>query len=205
MRLCFCNSPVFGTDKKTRIGYCKAHQYMRTDLDKRSIIAKALDKAKGGKSATAYTKTKVRSLLDTDENKFLQNKASEDFEKLQKFYNHVASEISKNPYCCECGSFIHEKYYRASSAHVLPKRKEYGFPSVSTNFINFLALGATCGCHHKYDTSWEDAAKMKVFPKAIEIFIELYPQIDKSELKNIPEVFLKCIYEQGENQFYTKG
>jgi hypothetical protein len=31
-----CVSPVFGTDKNTGIGYCKLHQYLRTDLKSNS-------------------------------------------------------------------------------------------------------------------------------------------------------------------------
>lgn len=49
MRFCGfdkCRQPVFGTDKKTGIGYCKSHQLKRTDLDRRSIIHKAIDKQK---------------------------------------------------------------------------------------------------------------------------------------------------------------
>jgi len=37
MRICSkegCQYPVFGTDKNTRKGYCKSHQYLRTDLGK---------------------------------------------------------------------------------------------------------------------------------------------------------------------------
>ena len=44
MRFCFCNQPVFGTDKITKIGYCKAHQSLRTDTDKRTMMQKAMDK-----------------------------------------------------------------------------------------------------------------------------------------------------------------
>lgn len=48
MRLCSnCHShPVFGTDKLTKLGYCKGCQYKRTDLDRRSITVKGLEKAK---------------------------------------------------------------------------------------------------------------------------------------------------------------
>jgi len=52
MRFCVenDNNPVFGTDKKTGFGYCKNHQHLRTDLDKRSIVQKAMDKNKVQKS-----------------------------------------------------------------------------------------------------------------------------------------------------------
>lgn len=46
MRFCFCGQPVFGTDKKTGEGFCKNHQSYRTDIDKRSIVQKAISKNK---------------------------------------------------------------------------------------------------------------------------------------------------------------
>ncbi len=64
MRMCEapkCNNVVFGTDKKTRIGYCKNHQYLRTDIDKRSILQKAVAKHSVNK--------KLNSLKNLPENK----------------------------------------------------------------------------------------------------------------------------------------
>lgn len=62
MRFCsFCKTvPVFGTDKKTGLGYCRNHQTMRTDYDKRTIIQKAV--AKQGRVST-----KVRGLRNDDD------------------------------------------------------------------------------------------------------------------------------------------
>lgn len=59
MRFCFCNQPVFSTDKNTRIGYCKSHSYMRTDTDKRSITQRAISKGK----PSAQLVSKVRNLV----------------------------------------------------------------------------------------------------------------------------------------------
>lgn len=113
-------------------------------------------------------------------------------------------ELRNHPHCQECNAPIPEKIkqigkkftldgYRCATAHVLPKKKEYGFPSVASNPINRLFLGAGCGCHNKYDSSWEKAATMKVWPMAVEIFKKLYPLIPAHERKNIPEVFLQEI------------
>lgn len=41
-----CRQFVFGTCKKSRKGFCRAHQYLREDFDNRSIAQKALDKIK---------------------------------------------------------------------------------------------------------------------------------------------------------------
>lgn len=151
------------------------------------------------KKPDATVSSKVRGLINTDQNKLLKNKAAEDFAALQRYFAEAAKIISMNPYCMECGAFIPEAYYRAASAHVLPKRKEYGFPSVCTMIENLLVLGAGCGCHDKYDRTWEDAATMKVFPKAIEIFKFLYPFIHPSERKNIPEVLRQEILNLQDN------
>lgn len=117
-------------------------------------------------------------------------------------------ELAKHPYCMECGASI-PKYlyiqqddgtrkvsinaYRAATAHVLPKRERYGFPSVADNPINRLFLGSGCGCHNRFDASWQSASQMKVFPAAIEIFRQLYPLLDPAERKNIPDVFMPHI------------
>lgn len=189
MRFCAfgnCQSPVFGTDKITRIGYCKMHQSKRTDLDRRSIVQKAMAKQKGKVENKEPDKVKDA--------------------EMELFWLSAIKKIRENPYCENCGTWIPDKrrnkdnelvdttdFYRAASAHVLPKREIYGFPSVASNLDNLLILSASCGCHGRYDKSWEDAVTMKVFPKAIEIFKKLYPHIAKSELKNLPEVFLQEI------------
>ena len=113
--------------------------------------------------------------------------------ELEIFFEIAAQELQFKPYCEECGEFIPSDYYRAATAHVIPKRKDFGFPSVATNPINKLFLGAGCGCHSKYDISWESASKMKIWPKAVVIFKKLYKFISESELKNIPDILLKTL------------
>lgn len=63
-----CKQPSFGKDKKTGTRYCTAHQYLRTDLDRRSPYQKHIDKQKeeSGKSNTA---SKVRGLASLPVNK----------------------------------------------------------------------------------------------------------------------------------------
>lgn len=67
MRFCEIgdNRPVFGTDRKTGIGYCKNHQYLRTDISKETILQKALKKQKA--NALKKDSCKVRSIaIDID-------------------------------------------------------------------------------------------------------------------------------------------
>lgn len=183
MRFCQvdnCNQPVFAQDKITRIGYCRSHQHKRTDTDKRSIVQKAMAKQK--------EVLKIRSLGSTEENKLVINQAAVDLNKMQAWFDMLAKVIDLHPYCENCNAFIPRKFYRAATAHVVPKRKEYGFPSVATHKDNFLVLGAGCGCHSKYDSDWESAAQMKIWSKAVEKFKLIYPFIAAPEKKNIPEV-----------------
>ena len=68
MRFCEasnCSRPVFGTDKKTRTGYCKLHQYLRTDIDKDGIVARAIKKQR--KNAVIKDGRALRVLAVTDD------------------------------------------------------------------------------------------------------------------------------------------
>jgi hypothetical protein len=120
--------------------------------------------------------SKLRGLINTNENKFVQNQAAEDFAALQKFFKDAAKVIEDNPKCWECNTFIPKAYYRAATAHILPKNPNSGFPSVAAHPMNYLVLGAGCGCHnktHRLDTF----SKMKIFPEAVERFWQFYPLI----------------------------
>lgn len=102
-------------------------------------------------------------------------------EELDEWFNMVAEEIKKCPFCMECGSFIHEKYYRHASAHILPKSI---FKSVATNKYNYLILGASCGCHHAFDNGF--AIEMEVFKYAKKRFELFKHEIkEKHKLLNI--------------------
>ncbi|MDB5200541.1 MAG: hypothetical protein JWO92_2504 [Chitinophagaceae bacterium] len=95
-------------------------------------------------------------------------------------------------HCQECGKIILKAFMRAAIAHVLPKKKNQ-FPSVATHENNYIILGAGCGCHNKYDKSWDDASQMKVWPLAVSKFLEIYPFIASKEKKNIPDILLQEI------------
>lgn len=92
---------------------------------------------------------------------------------------------------------MYELMWRASQAHVLKKKDGIGgFPSVSTSLTNHLVLfprwgGYLCGCHDKFDESYEAMAKMPIFKKAIDIINQLYPLIAADEKKYLPEIILQ--------------
>jgi len=117
------------------------------------------------------------------------------------------------PICENCGMEAHwlkepqtdpgkkkayDLMWRACQAHVLPKKKTHGFPSLANNLKNHLVLfpswgGYLCGCHGFFDSSWYNATTMDVWPKAVDIFKELCPFMPEKEKKNIPEQFLKLL------------
>jgi hypothetical protein len=153
-----CNNVVFRTDKLTRKGYCKfCYPRLSTDLDKRSIIQKAIAK----NTDTA----KVRELINMPENIEMVNQ--------EKWFRHVAKVIEANPYCWETGEYISEADYRNATAHIFPKAH---FGSVATHPLNFLILSPRNGAHdktHRLDTF----CKMKVWPIAVKRFLEFEPLI----------------------------
>ena len=172
MRFCFCDQPVFGTDKKTLIGYCKAHQHLRTDTDKRSIIQRAMDKNKKSK-ALIRDRGSIRKLASEDNNQEMIGDKVQQAE-MQLFWLTAEKELELKPFCQECGATIPKKIirgstsggYRAATAHIFPKSL---FPSVAANINNRLFLGATCGCHNK-TVRLDQFVEMKVWPLAVEKF-----------------------------------
>lgn len=118
------------------------------------------------------------------------------------------------PVCAECGmradwllepqtdpkkAEAYKLMWRASQAHILPKKKRYGFPSLATDPNNRIILfpswgGHLCGCHGFYDSGWFNATTMKIWPLVVETFkTKLYPLIAESEKKNIPNQLLEAL------------
>lgn len=111
-----------------------------------------------------------------------------DRDKMQKWFEARVKE-SKGK-CQECGAKINKENFAfaiMTVAHVLPKRNNM-FPSVATHKDNSLELCVENGCHGKYDTSWENATQMKIWPVAVAKFIKIYPSIAPEERKHLPDV-----------------
>lgn len=170
MRTCHCGYPVWGTDKKTGIGYCKMHQSMRTDLDRRTSAQKIMDKIKNNTGELGVVDPKEESELD-------------------KWFLKIAKEIAKKPYCLNCGEYIQEKYYRHATAHLLPKKT---FISVATHPLNYVIVGAGCGCHNETHR-WDLMQKMNCFPLILERLVMIEPDIAEGERKNLPQFLLDYI------------
>lgn len=146
----------------------------------------------------------LKQVSDKRAAKLAEQKADRGEEKtpLEKWYDDRMAE--SEPVCAECGMRAdwvkqtgNEKIWRACQAHLLPKKKNYGFPSIATLPENHLVLfpswgGHLCGCHGFYDSGWYNATTMKIWPQALEtIQTKLLPFIVESEKKNIPDVIKK--------------
>ena len=94
--------------------------------------------------------------------------------ELEQFYKDAAIQLSKRPFCEECGAPIPKEYYRHATAHIFPKSI---YESVSSNYFNKLFLGAGCGCHSRFDSNIENASKMKVWNKAVTLYLQFKPLI----------------------------
>lgn len=130
----------------------------------------------------------------------LENKTDAGLDKW--FDYHMAMN---GPVCSNCGSvaqwLLAPKYFilwRACQAHILPKRKAQ-FPSLATNTDNHIVLfpswgGWLCGCHDQYDSNWQIASRMNIWPAVVDIFqTKLHALIPESEKKHIPEQLLTAL------------
>ena len=107
---------------------------------------------------------------------------------LERWFISISKEISKKPYCWECGAFISNRFYRHATAHIFPKTI---FKSVSTNPMNYLILGAGCGCHEKTHRL-DNFSKMKIFSEAVRRFMIFQKEIQENhKYKTIFESYIK--------------
>jgi len=112
--------------------------------------------------------------------------------ELQKWYAKIMdSETAK---CWETGEKLNKADklgWHGSVAHCLPKSL---FPSVATHPQNYMILSMWNGIHAQYDSSWERAAKMKIWPYALKIITTvLYPLLTSEERRKLPDIIIQEI------------
>lgn len=162
------------------------------------------------KKPIAKVSKKRQAKLDEAKKVYLESK------KTSNVPNEIIEQLTLNqwfdyhmehsePVCAECGMRAdwvkqpgYEKIWKACQAHILPKKKTYGFPSISNHLENHIVLfpswgGHLCGCHGFYDSSWYNATTMKIWPHVQQKFKTLYPFIKETERKNIPEQLSQLI------------
>jgi hypothetical protein len=100
--------------------------------------------------------------------------------------------------CEECNERLYNyapHALRSFVAHVVPKRKVYGCPSVKMHPMNRLFLCTPC--HTNYDTWGADkVTQMNCYRLAVERFLLLCGAIAEQEWKNVPGHLIDASYEQ---------
>lgn len=89
-------------------------------------------------------------------------------------------------HCMECGSFISYEYARHATAHLLPKKQ---FKSVACHPLNYLILGAGCGCHALTDRV-DKFVNMKIWPEAAKRIKVMIPLLPIDELRKVSNQLL---------------
>ena len=105
------------------------------------------------------------------------------FDIQQKYF----TEFGGN--CMECGSHIPKDFARHATAHLLPKKL---FKSIATHPMNYLILGAGCGCHQKTDRV-DKFCQMKVWPEAARRIKEMIPLLPFDELKYLSSQLMTAL------------
>lgn len=189
MRFCEiqgCPRPVFGTDKKTRTGYCKNHQHLRTDIDKDTIIQRAIKKQR--QNAVPKIQSQLRNLLKTDDE---VREGSKSINEQERWFRDIRKIMTGK--CMNCGgkTEAHTKLFKNSIAHILPKAY---FKSVATHPDNFLEL---CfygnSCHSQMDNKMLDLIDMNCFDTIIQKFVKMYPNIAQDEKRRIPPILIEYL------------
>lgn len=193
---------TYSTINKSKFGNCSQCGAKDTDVvkikkDLFCLLCNRLNKAKN-QIEKQKEKNKLRSLVKTPNNQKLVERNIQSsaltlwFEdRMKKYY----------PQCDNCGAIneklLDEKYkkqWHSCQAHLLEKRH---FKSLEAHPLNGMVLGTgysgMCNCHDEYDAGWERASKMNIWKDVVRRFKIMYPLIQPSEHRFIPDVLLKEI------------
>ena len=111
---------------------------------------------------------------------------------LDRWFQARRKEMSGR--CLHCGEKTtnhQDDWYKASIAHILPKRF---FKSVATHPLNWIEL---CfwnnNCHAQFDDFKLDITELNCYDLVIERFIAMYPSIAPKERRYIPNALLQYV------------
>lgn len=137
-----------------------------------------LPKMEFKKQKKPLKKVSDKKLLEMKVNTAVKNK-----EDLEKWFKDIEVKHFgiNGGHCMECGLWIPPQYARAATAHLLPKKI---FESVASHPLNYLILGAGCGCHDKTHRV-DKFVQMKVWPLAASRIKQLIPLLPFDELRHI--------------------
>lgn len=165
---------------KRKMGFCED---CNDGIEKPIIAKKCQYHYKKNLSLKSQAKAKIKELGNG-------NTRFEEFAALDKWFRERVNEMTGN--CQECGERINKnifKYAKCGVAHIFPKST---FPSISTHKLNWMELGATCGCHSRAE-DFEKAMKMKVWPEMLRRIKVLIAAMAQEEKRRIPDIILQEI------------
>lgn len=168
---------------------------MRTDLDKRPVAVKAMEKAR---QAMILTSDEADVMFERQP--IISSSAA-----LDRWFKERKPELTGK--CKHCGgkTYIEQEIadddsevyrnkmdiYKHCIAHILPKAY---FPSVATHKLNWIEL---CfwgrSCHTNFDNYTLDITELNCYDEVIEKFVAMYPDIDKKERRRIPAVLMQYV------------
>jgi len=141
------------------------------------------------KEAVAKKKKPIKKISDKRLAEIKLNVGEQNKIDLENWFNGIEIKEFKNGgycRCMECGEFIYRDYARHATAHLLPKKI---FKSIATHPLNYLILGAGCGCHEKTHRI-DKFIKMKIWPTAKERIITMLPLLPTDELRRVSNQLL---------------
>jgi len=134
---------------------------------------------------------KVHVIAKKSAKKIAQEKDADNDELLEWFKDRRKEMKGVCQHCSGKTTKEDDTKYHYSIAHLLPKAY---FPSVATHKENFIEL---CfygnSCHTNLDNSALDLMDLNCFDEVVRRFVAMYPAIEKSERKRIPQVLLNYI------------
>lgn len=140
-----------------------------------------LPKEAVAKPKKAIAKKSAKRKLEEKEQREPTNVKNIEKTSLELWFKQIQNKHFKSNggKCMECGDWIPLDYARHATAHLLPKKL---FKSVATHPLNYLILGASCGCHQKTDRV-DKFVTMKVWNEAAARIKEMIPLLPFDELK----------------------
>ena len=158
--------------------------FQRLQLIKRGLLPKEAVK----KEKKPIAKKSAKKIANEKKERELLNG---DSTELQKWYANIMRKEEGR--CWETRERIDKNDtlgWHGSIAHILPKSD---FPSVETHPMNYMILKMWGGAHGQYDSSWENASKMKVWGHACKVFNILYPLLSQEEKRKLPDIIIQEI------------
>lgn len=209
-----CDNLSFRTDKNTRKHYCSNHWRIHsTDIDKRSISAKALAKHKEQKKRKptkagwfniqeAFKEDVPTSGVSSFEPpKWMLDEANDVVKELKPFEGKgeigkwfVDRKMEMTGRCMHCNgdTMILDKEagskFHWSVAHLFNKAS---FPSIATHPENWLELCYySPSCHKNFDDKTLPITQLNCFDEVVRKFCILYPLMTTEEKRKVPKVLL---------------